>query len=152
MLQSPKILNIICLTQWKKSLCVCEKSTDKIWNDKAVVYEEIMKAHTGYRVYQKMSYCSWYFHLLQNISFCIAQVFSCSFIHITVLQIVEISCGQLEQYCTKCEFLATRKDELKRHILLKHEGVKFPCSICSAEYASAAGLQWHVRNKHQDIV
>ncbi len=32
--------------------------------------------------------------------------------------------------CDKCDHVATRKRDLKRHVKSKHEGVRYPCDKC----------------------
>ena len=43
-------------------------------------------------------------------------------------------------YCKQCEYKATHKSNLLRHIRSKHEGIKYPCDQCYYEATQKSNL------------
>lgn len=51
--------------------------------------------------------------------------------------------------CSKCEISFTRKDNLTRHLKMKHGGEsEFKCRICQKNFTQSENLQNHLRDKH----
>ena len=55
--------------------------------------------------------------------------------------------------CDQCEYEATQKGHLKRHIEYKHDfvKVKYPCSECQYQSNSNSGLKRHRQNIHEGV-
>ena len=50
-----------------------------------------------------------------------------------------------------CEYKATDKGHLKRHVKSIHEGIHYPCSQCDYKAPNKSDFKKHVDNKHNDI-
>merc|ERR1712037_200262 len=51
--------------------------------------------------------------------------------------------------CSVCGKSFVKKEQLQRHFLLVHEGIKpFECSICERKFCSKNGLNKHIRKEH----
>ena len=50
--------------------------------------------------------------------------------------------------CDECEYKTNKSNNLKRHKLGKHQGVKFKCDKCSCEFSQQGHLQTHIKSKH----
>ena len=53
--------------------------------------------------------------------------------------------------CQKCDYYTPQSRHLKRHVEIKHEGVKYPCDQCNYQASLPKLLHDHVRNKHEGI-
>ena len=56
--------------------------------------------------------------------------------------------------CDKCKFKSSRKDRLKYHIQIEHEGVKkdiIYCDQCDKQFTSKKHLKVHQQSKHDGI-
>ena len=52
--------------------------------------------------------------------------------------------------CNKCDFRATRQDNVKKHIEFVHEGSRqFSCNHCDKAYMDNAELKKHVQGFHE---
>ena len=51
--------------------------------------------------------------------------------------------------CDQCDYKTTRKDNLKRHKLTKHEGVSYNCDQCDYKAKTKDRLKRHKLSKHQ---
>ena len=51
--------------------------------------------------------------------------------------------------CNLCQYEATRKDELKRHIKSIHEGVTYPCHLCGYRATLNRNLRKHIQTIHE---
>ena len=54
--------------------------------------------------------------------------------------------------CQQCHYQASRKDHLKSHVQVKHEGIKYPCKQCDFKAVTKSHLQQHMKSKHEGIV
>ena len=54
--------------------------------------------------------------------------------------------------CDKCEYAATRAEQLREHIKRKHERVRYPCEKCEYSTTARGYLKTHVERKHKDIL
>ena len=50
--------------------------------------------------------------------------------------------------CEQCEYVATRSDNLKKHIEAKHLGVTYACELCSYQATQRQNLKRHYKLKH----
>ena len=50
--------------------------------------------------------------------------------------------------CDKCDYAATTKSNLTKHIEIRHKGVRYPCNLCEYESLSTFNLKRHIENKH----
>jgi len=50
--------------------------------------------------------------------------------------------------CHLCNFFATRKSTLKTHIASIHEGIKYPCDLCTYAATQKSALKRHMRTIH----
>ena len=51
--------------------------------------------------------------------------------------------------CPQCQFEATQKSSLQRHIKSIHEGQTFSCSQCEYKATQKGDLQKHIRSVHE---
>ena len=51
--------------------------------------------------------------------------------------------------CPQCEYKATEKGHLQRHIKSIHEGQKFPCPQCEYKAAEKGRLRKHIKAVHE---
>ena len=55
------------------------------------------------------------------------------------------------QQCPECDFKATRKENIKLHILRIHrKEFRFKCSQCPKQYAINSELSFHIQSCHKD--
>ena len=53
--------------------------------------------------------------------------------------------------CSECDFQATRKESVKRHVLQIHkQEFKFRCSECPKKYAVRGELNFHIQSFHEE--
>ena len=50
--------------------------------------------------------------------------------------------------CDHCEYVADRKDQLRRHYRYAHLKIKYTCEICDAQYAGNHNLKDHMARVH----
>ena len=50
--------------------------------------------------------------------------------------------------CDPCDYNATDKKSLTRHIQSKHEGVKYACDQCDHQATQQSNLRTHIKKKH----
>ena len=53
--------------------------------------------------------------------------------------------------CDQCDYEATKKGSLLRHVNSIHKGVKFPCDQCDYKATSKRGLLNHIKSKHEGL-
>ena len=53
--------------------------------------------------------------------------------------------------CNQCDYKATLKGDLLKHIQSKHEGVKFPCDQCDFKAKGKGQLLRHIKSKHEGV-
>jgi len=53
--------------------------------------------------------------------------------------------------CDQCAFKATLKGTLLTHVKSKHEGVKYPCNQCDYEASRKSSLKNHLKSKHEGV-
>ena len=53
--------------------------------------------------------------------------------------------------CDECEYVATRTNDLKRHVESKHKGVRYPCPECEYAATTASHLKKHMKKKHEEL-
>ena len=53
--------------------------------------------------------------------------------------------------CELCEYKATQKGNLLRHIKSTHEGVKFPCEQCEYKAKYKGNLLKHIKSTHEGV-
>ena len=53
--------------------------------------------------------------------------------------------------CSQCDYYSARKIYLKRHIQVKHEGMKYDCKKCDNQYATIEKLKHHVKSVHEGL-
>ena len=53
--------------------------------------------------------------------------------------------------CDSCQFKATRESKLKHHISVHHEGMTFDCNICQQKYNSKERLDHHIKKVHEGL-
>ena len=51
--------------------------------------------------------------------------------------------------CELCDYKATQKRYLLRHIKSKHEGVRFPCDQCDYKATLKENLSRHIKSRHE---
>ena len=53
--------------------------------------------------------------------------------------------------CDKCEFICSDRHQLKKHVSMKHEGIRFTCEICGASVINIKQHEYivHKRNLHK---
>ena len=50
-----------------------------------------------------------------------------------------------------CDYKATRKDNLMRHIKSTHEGFKFSCEQCDYQATKRGNLMTHIKSVHEGV-
>ena len=50
--------------------------------------------------------------------------------------------------CNQCDYKATEKGSLKKHIESVHEKVKYPCHQCEYKATTKGNIQRHIQKKH----
>ena len=55
----------------------------------------------------------------------------------------------IKHECTQCEFKATLKQNLQRHIRSVHEGQKFSCIFCEYKATYKGNLHRHIKSVHE---
>ena len=55
------------------------------------------------------------------------------------------------QDCPYCDYKATTKRNLKRHVESKHQGVCYSCDYCAYKATTKGNLKIHVESKHQGV-
>ena len=53
--------------------------------------------------------------------------------------------------CDQCDYHANRQDTLTIHIESKHKGVKFACNQCDYQAAQRAELNRHIQSQHEGV-
>ena len=53
--------------------------------------------------------------------------------------------------CDQCNYEATKKCNLVRHVKSRHEGVKFPCGQCDYKATQKGSLLEHVKSIHEGV-
>ena len=53
--------------------------------------------------------------------------------------------------CNKCGMAFFNNGELKRHIRVKHEGIRENCEFCDKKFTTKSLLRLHVRSVHEGI-
>ena len=53
--------------------------------------------------------------------------------------------------CDQCDYKATQKGDLLKHIKSLHEGVKIPCGQCDYKATEKGHLLRHVKSKHKGL-
>ena len=53
------------------------------------------------------------------------------------------------QQCLQCEYKATTKSGLQKHVRSIHEGQKFPCLHCGSTFSQKGNLQTHMKSVHK---
>ena len=53
--------------------------------------------------------------------------------------------------CDECKYVATRTNDLKRHVESKHKGVRYPCPECEYAATTASHLKKHMKKKHEEL-
>lgn len=51
-------------------------------------------------------------------------------------------------FCDQCDYRTARSVELRRHIQVKHEGMRFICEVCGVETTTQSHLNFHVKQRH----
>ena len=54
--------------------------------------------------------------------------------------------------CSQCEYKATQKGNLQKHIKSVHEGQISPRSHCGNRYTDRSSLMRHIKTVHEDLV
>ena len=54
--------------------------------------------------------------------------------------------------CNKCEFVSIHRIAFKKHILAKHEGIRYQCEQCEKNYSDSGALWKHKRTVHEGFV
>merc|ERR1712129_623495 len=55
----------------------------------------------------------------------------------------------VKYFCDQCDFIGSQISNLRAHILVKHEGVKYPCTHCDNLYTKKTSLNSHVSAQHE---
>ena len=50
--------------------------------------------------------------------------------------------------CIHCDYKATQKGNLKKHIEAVHDDIKFKCKICGVKMSQKGYLKRHIKSKH----
>ena len=50
-----------------------------------------------------------------------------------------------------CNYVSKYRANLKKHIRVVHEGVRYPCHLCDVRTTSKASLQLHIRTVHDGL-
>ena len=53
--------------------------------------------------------------------------------------------------CDDCDYKTVRKDMLKNHKMVVHQGIKFPCDKCSYKASHKSHLNRHVQSVHDGV-
>ena len=53
--------------------------------------------------------------------------------------------------CDECDYKATQKTDIKRHKEYKHEGIKYGCNECEYQATTTGSLKLHVDARHRGI-
>ena len=53
--------------------------------------------------------------------------------------------------CEQCDYKATQKGYLLKHVKAIHEGVKFPCEQCDYKAIRKENLLIHIKSTHEGI-
>jgi len=54
--------------------------------------------------------------------------------------------------CTKCDFASEHQGGFKKHILSKHEGMRYQCEQCEKSYSDSCALLRHKKSVHDGVV
>ena len=54
--------------------------------------------------------------------------------------------------CEKCNYKTNVSGHLKRHKLMKHDGVKYPCNHCAQQFSTKDNLKRHQSTQHERII
>ena len=60
-------------------------------------------------------------------------------------------CGAKFDGCDLCEYQATTKGALKKHMVIVHSGVKLHCDQCNYQTAQQRVLDTHIKFVHEGI-
>ena len=58
----------------------------------------------------------------------------------------------LKIICSICDFMTSRKDKLKRHIQVAHEGIRYKCDGCDYQATRKEHLTRHFNNFHKKTI
>merc|ERR1712129_535618 len=53
--------------------------------------------------------------------------------------------------CDECGYTSARKDSVKNHKLVVHQGIKFPCNKCSYQASYKSHLTRHIQSVHDGV-
>ena len=53
--------------------------------------------------------------------------------------------------CLRCDYSATRKSILQKHMKSIHEGKKYPCSQCESTFTQTGSLKRHIKTVHNGL-
>ena len=53
--------------------------------------------------------------------------------------------------CEHCDYKASQKGTLLRHIKSRHEGVKYPCGQCGYKASTKSNLLQHIKSIHEGV-
>ena len=58
---------------------------------------------------------------------------------------------EIKYACKQCEYQATTKCSLKRHIKSVHQKVRYPCNQCQYEATEKGSLNKHIESVHEKV-
>ena len=53
--------------------------------------------------------------------------------------------------CNQCQYKATQKGDLKKHILAVHEVVRYCCGECDSTFVWHRDLKKHIQSVHDEV-
>ena len=59
--------------------------------------------------------------------------------------------SEMAFYCDQCDFTSKRKNHLRSHKLIKHEGVRYDCDRCEFRATTRSILRQHIQSIHEGI-
>ena len=65
-----------------------------------------------------------------------------------VLSILKSKHEGVKYACEQCDYQATTKFDLTRHIKSRHEGIKYDCDQCEYQATTQSSLRRHSKAKH----